>query len=64
MKNLEEKVKLMDVALRACKVTTNEKEIRLILCLSEALDSNENLSLKDTLQIYTQIYPHYIPPQR
>lgn len=64
MKNLDEKVKLMDVALRACKVTTNEKEIRLILCLSEALDSNENLSLKDTLQIYTQIYPHYIPLTR
>lgn len=58
---LEEKVKLMDVALRACKVTTNEKEIKLMLSISNALDTNENLSLKDVIAIYLDVYPPFKP---
>lgn len=53
---IEEKIKLMDVALRACKVTTNEKEIKLMLSISNALDINENLSLKAITTIYLEVY--------
>lgn len=51
MMKFEEKIHALDVACRACKITTNKRELTLIIKISEALDKNEDLTLRQIIDI-------------